>query len=164
MSKDEKTAQPMDALVHEDRHPVMKENSGRVCWAIKTLNEEVWALFPETPVEYSDQDGRNTALAVTYDLSALDEEDRVVLGDLLMLVRDDARVSLTLLNHDPYYTAVLVSMHSSARTQDNREPFGLATALMILSGNEDGDEDDLFTWEGGDAASTSADLVDGGGA
>lgn len=163
MSKDDKKAQPMDPSIAENRTPVVKPNQSRVCWAIKTLNEEVWSLFPETPVEYSNYTGRNVALDVTYDLTALDAEtDRIDLPNLLPLIAGDPRVSTVSISKDyegfPEY--VLVSMNASARTQDRREPFGLVDALAVFA--EPGSDEGFF--DGGSASETSDSLLDGGGA
>lgn len=129
----------MDPGVTERRVGAPRPNSSRVCWAIKTLCEEVWALFPETPVEYSNVDGRNTSRDVTFDITALDSEEQATFTTLLTMLGDPAY------NEDPRIREVvtgdgqvLVSMHGNPRTQDRREPFGLADAYLILT---EGDED-----------------------
>ena len=151
----------MDPSIVENKTPVVVPNNQRVCWAIKTLCEEVWNLFPETPVEYSNHNLRNTALDVTFDLTALDAEaDRIDLPNLLPLIKVDPRVADVIVSKDdegfPEY--VLVSMRNSARTQDNRESFGLAQALMVMG------EDEGFFIDGGNADENSDDVMDGGGA
>lgn len=165
-----KEAQPMDASISEARVGTPSTNNQRPCWAIKTLNEEVWSLFPETPVEYSNFNGRNTALDVTYDLTAIPEDERALAGKVIALLAGDARVADVVLVDD----SVLISMHPNPRTQDSREPFGLANAHAILTSGEDDEgwtldvsaeaAGSLTTWDGGDAFSTSSDVVDGGGA
>lgn len=170
-----KEPESMDPSIREGRVGTPQANTERPCWAISTLNEEVWALFPETPVEYSDVNGRNTALSVTYDCTALDvETDRIDLPNLLALIRDDARVDQVLISKDDEKVNidyVLVQMRSNPRTQDNREPFGLADALLIMA-EADETEDGAFSdpalhaamTDGGTAAHTSSDTMEGGGA
>lgn len=113
-------------------------NAPRQCWALKTLVAEMAELFPETPVEYSNVDGRNTALDVTFDCSMLGEEDQILLVNLFRTLEVDARVSQIMVGNDQ----MLVSMKSDSRTQDLRDPFGLADAWGILTDEDDGDEDE----------------------
>lgn len=141
-----KAPEPMDDSVREAPMGTPVTNHQRVCGAIKQLVREFHALFPETPVEYSNFDGRNTALDVTFDLTVLDAEtDRVDALNLLHLLGDDAynndpRVEYVLVSQED--SAVLVSMRSNARTQDSPEPFGLAEALSVLAGEDEGYDDD----------------------
>lgn len=111
-------------------------NTVRVCWAAKTLVEEFTELFPETPVEYSGPDGRNTMLDVTFDITAVPDTERDGATALLELVQTDERVQWVIAAED----GVLVSFRSSARTQDSRYSFGLADAWDVLT---DGYEDEL---------------------
>jgi hypothetical protein len=132
-----KKVEPMDPSFQEDRTPVVKANQQRVCHAIKTLTEEVWALFPETPVTYDNYNGRNTALTVVFDLSSLPEDrDRVDLIVLLELIESDERVQSVLVEDG----TVAVTMRANPRTQDSREPFGVALALDILADDSEGFE------------------------
>lgn len=141
-----KMPEPMDDSVREARVGTPMTNHQRVCGAIKQLVAEFHGLFPETPVEYSNYDGRNTALDVTFDLSPLDADtDRVDATNLLMLLGDPAhnaerRIEDVIVASD--MDSVLVSMRSSLRTQDNRDPFGLAEALSVLAGEDEGYDDD----------------------
>lgn len=137
MTKDKNMPKAMDDTISEAAVGVAPTNHPRVCGAIKRLVSEVEALFPETPVEYSNYDGRNTALDVTFDLSSLDEDAAVDLTTLLGLVEADHRVVEVQVDG----TEVLVSMLSSARTQDIRDSFGLAEALHVLADPDDVDED-----------------------
>lgn len=146
MKNKTKAPEPMDDSVREVPVGTPSTNRQRVCGAIKQLVAEFTGLFPETPVEYSNYDGRNTALDVTFDLTALDEDtDRVDAFNLLALLDDsaynnDPRIDYVLSSQED--GAVLVSMRSSLRTQDLRDPFGLADALSVLAGeDEDYDED-----------------------
>lgn len=124
---------PMDPSITENLTGVQSANNQRSCYAIKTLTEEVWDLFPETPVTYSAYNGRNTALAVSFDLTALDAgTDRGDFLDLLRLISVDERVESVQDGPD----SVLVTIRANARTQDNREPFGLANALDVLDEGE----------------------------
>lgn len=138
MSKSE-TPKPMDDGIREEAVGVPGTNRQRVCYAIKQLVTEVHDLFPETPVEYSDYDGRNTALAVTFDLTPLDSEDRRALSILLGLLgnpaRDDMRVGEAIT--DPDHMAATVSMRANPRTQDIRDSFGLADAWEVLIEDEE---------------------------
>lgn len=133
-SKPAKAPEPMDDSVREHAVGTAPTNQRRVCWAIKTLVDEVHALFPETTVEYGDYDGRNTALSVAFDLTPLPAEDaQIDLSNLLDILGTDERVSRVVRSD----VEVGVSMRSNPRTQDSREPFGLADAYLILSGDDD---------------------------
>lgn len=128
---------PMDTSIGEKAVGSMHVNKTRVCWALKTLVAEVLELFPETPVEYANHDGRRTALSASFDLTVHDEQDADDIGALLILLNDPAY------NEDPRIESVVyeegqahVLMRSDPRTQDSREPFGLADAWLVLAGDE----------------------------
>lgn len=145
---DKKTSEmpePMDVTAREARVGTAHHNHSRVCYAIKTLVAEVHELFPETPVEYSNFDGRYTALDVTFDLTVLDDEDEARLARLLSLIENDARVAEVIADEDG---AALVSIRSNPRTQDMRDPFGLGPAYLLLAGDDDMSEFDVLD-EGG---------------
>ena len=135
---DESKSTPMDAGVQEKAQGAPSTNSPRACYAIKTLVAEFRNLFPETVTEYSNYDGRNTALSVTFDLTGIPEDDRGAATDLMTLLDDpayneDRRVEYVIVEDEQ----VLVTMRSNAQTQDSREPFGLADAYMVLAGEAD---------------------------
>lgn len=138
MSKKSDAPQPMDASIREETTGAAKVNNQRVCWAIKTLVSEVHAMFPETPVEYSDYDGRNTALAVAFDCSMLNIEEQEILAGLFDALNIDPRVESTDMAEDQAF----VTMKSNAVTQDSRETFGLDAAYEILTEGEDTAEPD----------------------
>lgn len=98
----------------------------RACYAALTLVQEVAALFPETPTEFGDFDGRNTALSVTFSTG-----EAFGLADLLSLVGSDQRVREV--ETSDISGEVRVTFRSSARTQDSREPFGLGRAWEIMA-------------------------------
>lgn len=147
--KDKTEPQPMDDSTREVATAAPITRTQRPCGAIKQLVKEMHALFPETPVEYSNFDPYNRALDVTFDLTPLDADtDKTNATNLLLLLADPAhnverRIEDVIVASD--MDSVLVSMRASLRTQDNPEPFGLADALHILSGDEgyDDDDDDL---------------------
>lgn len=162
--------QPMDVTAHEVAVPEAVTNESRVCYAVETLVAEFRALFPETPVEYIEVNGRNTALGVVFDLTTLDADTaRIDAGQLLRLLgdeayNDDPRIATVVVDNDTETAAVV--MHNNPRTQDSREPFGLADAWSVLTGAsepdaEAEDEADLI-WDGGDAVDAGSDVVDGG--
>lgn len=135
--------EPMDPSARETTTPVPSSNHPRVAYALQTLVAEVRHLFPETPVEYSNVDGRNTSLDATFDLTVLDSEDRSAFRDLMRLTTSDERVAEVLTEDDQ----VLVSIRSNPRTQDSREPFGLNDAWLVM--HEDADASgDGFDWGG----------------
>lgn len=144
MPKKSDAPQPMDPSFREKKVGVVGANNQRVCYAIKTLVSEVRNLFPETPVEYSNYDGRNAALAVTFDCSMLDAAEADEFASLLLLTRTDPRVDEVIVEPD-LGASVLVSMKASARTQDSRESFGLARAWEILTEGES--PEDFGGWE-----------------
>lgn len=134
---------PMDPTIPETTQPVAASNHPRVAYALQTLVAEVHHLFPETPVEYSNVDGRNTALDATFDLTVLDSTDRQGFRDLLRLITSDERVAEVLTDEDQ----VLVSIRSNPRTQDSRETFSLNDAWMVM--HDDGPLDgDGLDWGG----------------
>lgn len=136
----DKKNQPMDDSTVERKTGTPTTNHQRVCGAIKQLVKEVTDLFPETIVEYSNYDGRNTALDVTLDFSKVGEEA----ADLLLLFSLDfdaePRVDYVLVGDES--KTVMVSMISSLRTQDSRDEFGVVDAYEVLTG----DDKDLVGW------------------
>lgn len=129
---------PMDASAREIAQPVASGNTPRDCWAIKTLVAEFTDLFPETSHETSNRDGRNTALAVTFYLGDLIEDDENAATNLLGLIGSDERVAHVTADD----SHVLVEMRGNPRTQDSRESFGLADAYLVMI--EDADEQMTF--------------------
>lgn len=127
-SKADNSPKPMDPSVQETDNLVVTHEP-RTCWAIRTLVTEIHDVFPEIPVEYSEVDGRNTALAVTFDLTVLDTADRALANSLLDLLDADNRISNIIEEDD----RVLVSMWSNPRTQDDKSPFGIADAHEVLT-------------------------------
>lgn len=104
-------------------------NQPRVCYGIKTLVGEVLELFPKTIFETSEPNDRNVDLAVTFVI------DDPWLADVLLLIEPGARVDEIF--HDGENKTLKVHFRNSARTQDSREPFGLAEALEILEDEMD---------------------------
>jgi hypothetical protein len=129
MSKDK--AEPMDTGAREVLIGTPSVNAQRVCYAARTLVAEVTHLFPETSVEYSNYNGRNTALDVTFDLTGLDDAGRTDLITLLAMVEDtDLRVAEVLVEGG----SALASFTNNPRTSDLRDPFNLGDALDVLAG------------------------------
>lgn len=120
MSKDK--TEPMDPGAPEVTEAVTHVNEGRTAYALKTLVAEVLDLFPETSHEFSERDGRNTALAVTFDLTNLDLDDRDKFASLLSLAKADERVAEVIVDEDGL---VCVRLRGNARTQDDRTTFDL---------------------------------------
>lgn len=125
-----KTPAPMDPEAVETATPTPMSNNQRVCYALETLVAEAQQSFPGLSVEYSAFDGRNTALAATFDLTSVHEPEPSMLRDGLGLVVGDPRVADVVADE----SAVTVTMHSNPRTQDSREPFNLADAMFVLGG------------------------------
>ncbi len=152
MTKDDKANQPMDDSTREVATPVASTNAARPCYAIKTLVAEVLALFPETPVEYTNYDGRNAALSVSFDMTSLSEDDRIDMTNLMTLLNDpayneDQRIEYVIVEDEQ----VLVTIRSNPRTQDSRARFGLADALSVLAGDEEPDDGtNAIAWENDD--------------
>lgn len=128
--KDKKAPEPMDPRMREQAVGTMAVNRQRECWAIKQLVREVHELFPETGVEYSQYDGRNTALAVTFDLTTMEGGDSVVFNNIMSALATDERVFKV--ETDDYHSAT-VFIVPGPRTQDVRDEFGLVTAYEILT-------------------------------
>lgn len=163
-----KAPEPMDASVSEARVGTPATNRPRVCYALATFVAEVRDLFPEIPdPEYTDTDGRNTALGALWDLSAVSEDDRIDLAALLGLYKSgDRRVRGTTVDDEEQSAHIL--MWSNPRTQDDRTPFGTAGALSVLVGADETsdeaalDDDDEPVVDGGDATSEDTEVWDGG--
>lgn len=132
MSKD-KTPEPMDPGAQETAAPTTTVHNPRVCYAAQTLAAEVEALFPETPVEYSNPNGRNVSLDVGFDLSMLDASDTYNLIALLQFCKDDVRVADVIADTSSDAAQVLVSFRNSALTQDSRVSFGLEDAWIVMA-------------------------------
>lgn len=144
MSKKTEETQPMDPAVREvAAEGQAMSNAPRVCYAAQTLIEEFTELFPETTYETCDVDGRNTALGVKFAIGAIqDEEERSIAKTMIRTLTVSDRVYEAAvyynvkigLDHDVATEEGYVRFHSNPRTQDSREPFGLAEAYEILAG------------------------------
>lgn len=122
-------SEPMDPTVREARVGTPATHQQRVCYAAKTLVAEVHEMFPDLPVEYSNYNGRNTALDVSFDTTVLDTPEALDLGMVLELLDGESRVSEVIVEDD----VALVSFKNNPRTQDSKEPFGLADGIAVLS-------------------------------
>jgi hypothetical protein len=160
-----KAPEPMDPTTREVAQGTPFTNHARVCGAIKQLVKEAHVLFPETSVEYSHIDGRNTALGVVFDLTPLDEDTaRIDAANLFALLGDkaygdDKRIEGVHVESDG--SGAVVLMRSSLRTQDDPSSFGLADAWSVLTASSDegyDEEDD----EWGPVVSVAADFGFGG--
>lgn len=129
MTKDDNSNKPMDASITENRVGTVHVNTKRNAYALVQLVDEVRHLFPETPYEFSNYNGRNTAMSVTFDLTAMDNDEAITFCQLLGLVKADQRV-LDVITDDGQ---VLVDLFPSPRYQDRRESFSLADAYEILT-------------------------------
>jgi len=137
MSKTTEKGQPMDAAIRENTVGTATTNRKRNCYAMNTLIAEVTDLFPETSYEVSNYDGRNVAHDIQFDITSVpdDEQDLFILLMGLLVSSDgshphNADPRIAEVSIDP--EGVLVSFRASARTQDDRSPFGLADAWEIV--------------------------------
>lgn len=126
MSKPE----PMDPSFNESSTGQVHVNHKRNAYALVQLVDEVRRLFPETPYEFANYNGRNTAMSVVFDLTVMDNDDAITFGQLLGLVKTDPRILDVIVDDD----AVLVDLFPSARYQDNPDSFNLAETYEILTG------------------------------
>lgn len=124
--------QPMDATITEATTGTAHVNHQRQCYAMETLIKEVLDLFPDTPFEVSNFDGRNTGHDVTFDATAVPEDERTTFNNLLLLTETDIRVKTVTVADDE----VLVEFTNDPRFQDMRLTFGLTSAYMILVDTE----------------------------
>lgn len=129
-----KSGEPMDKKAKEILRPVALPNVTRNCWALETLVREMLDLFPETGVAFGNYDGRNTALDAVFDLSMLDPEDRDLAAALLQMLTVDHRVDDAV--YEESEALATVSIKSGPRTQDLRDPFGLADAFDVITAEE----------------------------
>lgn len=147
MSKHDKTPEApkaMDDTIRENAVGAPATNRQRACWAIKQLVAEVHGLFPETPVEYSGYDGRNTALSVTFDLTTMDGGESGLFNNLMKILDTDERVA-EVITAD--YDQTFVAIKPGPRTQDVRDSFGLADAWSILVDDDEPVEDGVSETE-----------------
>jgi hypothetical protein len=145
-----KAPEPMDPTTREVAQGTPFTNHARVCGAIKQLVKEAQTLFPETTVEYTERDGRNTALGVVFDLTPLDEDStRIDAANLFTLLGDkaygdDKRIDFVAVEKDGSEATVV--MRSSLRTQDDPSSFGLADAWSVLTSSSDEGYDEEDDW------------------
>lgn len=167
--------QPMDPSVIEQDTPegATITNTYRVCDALEQFVNEFRALFPETPVTYTNVNGRNTALGARFDLTALtDEQERINATMLLSVlgsahVDDKPRIARSGVDSDGSNATVV--MHNDPRTQDLTDSFGLSSAYVVLLGDDPLDAtaendplvSDSLIWDGGDSSMDSGATVDG---
>lgn len=123
---------PMDPTVAESPVPVSTGPRARPAYALRTLISEIEDIAPEIPYELSNYKGFNTALDVSFDLTAVPEVEVPTLVTLLGLVDSDPRVARVEVEDGQG----LVSLHANSRTQDLRDPFGLREAYDVLSVRE----------------------------
>lgn len=124
-----KEVKPMDDGIRERSTGEVRPNRQRVAHSLTVLVTEFHEVFPETSVEYSRYDGRNTALDVTFDCSMIDTPEQIVLAQVMELVSHDPRIEYVMPGNDQY----VVGLFSNPRTQDSREPFGFAGAWEALT-------------------------------
>lgn len=140
--QESKAPQPMDPSVQESITPKPQRNRERNGYAMQTLIDEMVDLFPDLPYETSEPREFNVRTLVTF------KEPH--LSALLLLIQGDPRVADV--RPDPEAGETSVEFHASLRTQDSRDPFGLAEAYAILA--EDGkialDENHDFVIEKGE--------------
>lgn len=131
---DTKAPEPMDPGARETDGPAPEHvNSERTAYALKTLVSEVLELFPETPHEFSERNGRNTALAVTFDVTPLDLDERDKFASLLSLAKADDRVEEVIVDEEGLVCVRLVNSH---RTADIRDPFDLPAIWADMGEDE----------------------------
>lgn len=126
---EDKTSKPMDTSINEQTVGTPHANRQRNAYALVQLVDEVRSLFPETPYEFSNYNGRNTAMSVTFDMTGMDNDDAILLIELLALIKADTRV-LDVIEDDGQ---VLVDLFPSPRYQDIRDSFHLADAYTVLT-------------------------------
>ena len=129
-SKGTVTETAMDPSAKEQTTPEAPRVSTRDAYAVQTLVAEVTALFPETTYETSHTNAFNTRLVV-----AFDDGETPDLYPLLELIETDPRVRGV--DRDSIENYSVVEFHDSLRTQDSRDPFGLAEAHAILTAESD---------------------------
>lgn len=123
-----KAPEPMDPSVTEAKTGTATTNNQRNAYALVTLASEVHSLYPEMSYEFTNHDGRNTALGLSFDLTELPEDERGDFTRLLWLVGSDPRVNEIVTEYDQ----LLILLVPSARTQDSRDSFGLVEAYSIM--------------------------------
>lgn len=101
----------------------------RTVMAVEQLIEEVTALFPEVVHEVSTRNARNEAFAVEFS-NYTDYDD--TFNALMALVAQDHRVR-SVKEKDARYTQVTMTFNPT--THDDRAPFGIQEAYLVL---EDG--------------------------
>lgn len=126
----EEQGQPMDPSAREG-DGVMHVNHPRMTYGMETLVAEVLALFPETTYETSNVNPRNVAFDVQFDITSFGADPHEV-ATLIGLTEDDERIFEVSANQ----THVLVSFVNNPTLMDNRDPYGLADAWIVLNEGE----------------------------
>jgi hypothetical protein len=119
----------MDPSIREQATPEPVVRAKRDVYAVRTLVTEVTDLFPEVSYETSNPGPFGGNVTVSFDQS-----DTPDLFPLLALIESDERVQSVGETGDG---DALVNFHANLRTQDSREPFGLAEAHAILTGESE---------------------------
>lgn len=129
-----KPPEPMAGAIHEAGQGFAEPLEPRQCYAVEQMVDEVRSLFPDIPADHSNFDVFNASLDVLFDTSVLSEEDRAVLEAIFTnyALDQDPRIDAIIVGPE----GILVSMYPSARTKDNRDPFGVDEAFTILSVGE----------------------------
>lgn len=122
--------EPMDPSAEEVKRGAPIKHQPRLAYGLKTLIDEVYSLFPEVSHEATDFSPRGVALGVAFHSHETPEK----FPELLQLL-DDPRISEVL--WDSQEDVIHVLLHGNPRTRDGREPYGLAEAWAVLSGEED---------------------------
>lgn len=120
--------QPMDPGGPEPTSAPRSPNRRRSAYAITTLVSEIEQVFPGISHEVSNYNGFNTALDASFDLTSVSEDEVATLTTLLSMLDSDSRVARVEIEDGQ----ALVSLHSNLRTQDLRDPFGVAQAYEVL--------------------------------
>jgi hypothetical protein len=136
----DKQHDPMDPNVQEvsPAEAVIK-HTPRMCYAARTLVEEMAKLFPEIMPEPCATNGRGVALGVRFMLDKIEDRDRrLAARELIKALEVGIRVSETAIETGEDYGEEYGSVYfrSNARTQDDPSPFHLREAFAILTGDE----------------------------
>jgi hypothetical protein len=136
----DKEQSPMDPNAREiSPDEAVITHTPRLCYAARTLVEEMGKLFPEITPEPCAVNGRNVALGVRFMLDKIEDRDRrLAARELIKALEVGIRVEETAIETGEDYGEEYGSVYfrSNARTQDDPSPFHLREAFAILTGDE----------------------------
>lgn len=103
-------------------------SSGRICYVLETLRDEVLSVFPEAKIEYGEPGHWGVIHDATVTSDDAGENSQIM--TVLSLLRGHAALTDVLV--DEIAGTVTVKVARQPRVRDSREPLGVANGYEIL--------------------------------